>query len=439
MTENEEIRSVHKIPLLIGITGFLASLYALYLHISNAMQPGHGFLCDINNQINCSAVIGSHYGSLLHIPLGSYGMTYFIGVMVYAFLPKILKVNARTMSVLGLFLATIGLGSVLAFMYISYAIIHIMCPTCTVVHILVILFFLTQVFYFFRSRKNGNVLPNILSNYFAIFLILGVPPLAIGLITPIVIEKFFPSQPTQDKKINFANPAPLSVLPKNHKTATENVKKSLNKSHSESPLKKVFTTFHKSNFVGNGEDYRKGSNNAPVVVQMFSDFGCPHCRAANKALSEAQKNFGPKNVVIVYRFFPLSNKCNAAIQSPGWYPYTCILTEAARCAGAQGAFLAMKDWAYQGQEWDDQARKDNFSMTGLIGQATRLGLNAKAFETCLKTHQELAKIKADAAVASLQHISGTPLIMINGIEYKGEPSATGFYDAFQQAKNAAEK
>ncbi len=433
MKTEKNVNQIQWVSLIISVVGFFVSLYALYLHIINYLKPGHGSLCDINSQISCSSVIGSHYGELLNIPLGSYGMTYFIAILMLSLLPKITYVNEKTMSLIGILISAIGMGAVLGLVYVSYFILKIICPTCTIIHILVFLFTIYQIYCYFKSRKHGKFISNAFVSYLCVFSLLGVPPLAIGLIAPLIMNKII--EPAAEKKVVIPkDQINLEKLQKNNEDASFNSQKKSEALLAQNQnIKNLFLTFNKTNFVGNGEDFRKGSDDAPVIVQMFSDFGCPHCRDANEALSQAQITMGFDKVLFIYRFFPLSNKCNPYIQSEGWYVYTCDLSEAARCAGDQGSFFPMKDWAFQGQEWSDSQRAQNFSRAGLIGQAKSLGMDANIFEKCLSSHQELQKIKEDAGLANLQKIQGTPLILINGIEYKGTHSPDAFVQAFQKA------
>ena len=61
--------------------------------------------------------------------------------------------------------------------------------------------------------------------------------------------------------------------------------------------------FNKTNFVGNGEDYRREMTQQEWLFKSFSDFGCPHCRIATEGMTKAQDAIGLDKVVIVYRFF----------------------------------------------------------------------------------------------------------------------------------------
>lgn len=408
---------------IIGAIGFFVSFYALVVHIQNLMKPGHGSFCDISANFNCSAVIGSSYGELASIPLGAYGMTFFVIMLSAAFLPKFSQVTRKQLARLEFFIGLIGFISVIALFYISHVILKIICPTCSIVHILVSIYFVMKFVRLFNSRNMFKV-NTTNSDYFIRFLsvciCLGIPPLAAGLIAPIIIEKYFitpKTSPVYKIEGTIDNPNHTSTLNES-KSFAENTK-----------LKELFMTFNKTNYVGNGEDYRRGSDSAKVIVHIFSDFGCPHCREANEPLMQAQQNIGFNKVLVIYHFFPLTNKCNPFVPSEGWYPYSCILPQAARCAGVQGKFWEMKDWGFSGQDWTDEQRAQKFSLSGLKEQAKTLGINADSFAQCVESGVELNKIKDDAALAEKLKIKGTPLIVINGQEYAGPHTVKDFTKA----------
>jgi protein-disulfide isomerase/uncharacterized membrane protein len=418
MDENNNVTKIkiNLISILIGCIGFITSLYALVLHIQNLLQPNHGALCDLNAKFNCSNVISSSYGEIASIPLGSYGMTYFIIIIAAAILPKIALVTKKELATLEFIIGFVGFIIVVSLFYISHSILKTICPTCTIVHILTTVYFIIKSITFLKHKNDNDVNSgsDYLLRFVAVCICLGIPPLAAGLVAPIIIEKFFPSA----KKVTQENSpiaTPVTSLSNSKNEVTDTNSNSIN-----------FKLFNKTNYAGDGEDYRRGSDDAKTVVQVFSDFGCPHCKDANTPLVLAQDRIGQDKVVIVYRFFPLSNKCNPYVPSEGWYQYSCILPQASRCAGAQGRFWDFKEWGFSGQNWSDEERAQKFSMEGLKEEAKNLGLNVKLFTECLESKAELTKIKNDSSIANKFGIKGTPLIIINGQEYTGPHNVDSF-------------
>lgn len=415
------IKKISKSTIIIGLSGFCVSLYALILHIKHLMSPGAGAICDVNATINCSAVIGSKYGEFAAIPLGAYGMAYFAILLSAAITPKFSPMTKKQLAYIEMSLGFIGVLVVGLLMGISYGILKLMCPTCSVIHVLVILYGCIKLFQLIKVLKEKDTADTTTDNayteqanllqhsnpyrtFFALALCLSIPPLIIGLFAPILVDYFSPA--------------------KNSESKFEAIKTTLN-----SDLK----SFNKSNYVGNGEDYRRGSDTAPVVVQIFSDFGCPHCKDANQALIDAQNSVGMDKVILVYRFYPLSNECNQFVGGKGWYTYNCVLVVATRCAGQQGKFWEFKEWAFSGQDWTDQERAKNFSLDGLKNEAKTLNMDTELFGQCATGHSEDNKIRDDIILANSLNIQGTPLIIINGVVYHGFLKAPLFIQKFQDA------
>lgn len=425
-THEAHFKRIHILSLLIGLVGLLVSLYALITHLQILLKPGGKALCDINAQLNCSAVMSSSYGELASIPLGAYGMSYFIIILAAVFLPKISGVYQKQLALIELTIATIGFVSVATLFYISHFVLKVTCPSCTTIHILVAIYFVLKIRSFVSLRHQALKLDqDAFVKFFAISLCLGLPPLAAGLLAPFAMNYFVPEATAS--KTNSA-PAAVPTAPK--ETQTTQV--------SPSPAPTTSTpelmTFNKTSYVGNGEDFRRGNDDAKVIVQMFSDFGCPHCKDANGELELAQNQVGQENVLLVYRFYPLDQKCNPFMPAKGWYTYSCDLAEATRCAGAQGKFWEFKEWAFLGQTWTNQERDQRFSLNGLKQQAEKLKMDVNLFSDCLQNGVERAKLKDDAALATKYKIQGTPMIFINGVEYKGPHSAGAFIRAFNQAQ-----
>lgn len=418
-TSSQYLSKINILTVVLGVIGFFVSLYSLAIHLQVTLKTGGSQLCDINSTVSCSAVIGSSYGEIASIPLGAYGMTYFAIIISAAIMPKMAQINRKWLSFWESTIAAVGFVSVCALVYISYFKLQMVCPTCTITQAIVVVYSITKLIQFIKVKKDKDLPKNdAFVRFMAVSLCLGIPPLAIGLIAPHVAPYFITSN---DKQKISSNTNEITAANK-----TSEKPKDLD-------VNSLLMTFNKSNFVGNGEDYRRGSDDAKVIVQVFSDFGCPHCRIATEGILKAQDAIGVDKILFVYRFFPLSNKCNPYIPGEGGYPYGCSLAEASRCAGQQGKFWEFKTWGFGGQSWDNAQRAQKFSMEGMKQEAANLGMNVEAFAQCVESHVELQKLKDDAAIASKIGIQGTPLILINGEQYDGGHGSEAFAQAFSQA------
>lgn len=142
--------------LYLGMIGFALSLYSFRLHVKIKPlmhQIEVSGVCPFEDLgFDCAGVMGSKYGELFGIPLGIYGMVFFVIVIITG-----VTTNAKTSEVEAslwrLLATTVGfLGSV-ALLYISHFILHKMCSVCLGIHITNLLLFAASVYGYLRARK----------------------------------------------------------------------------------------------------------------------------------------------------------------------------------------------------------------------------------------------------------------------------------------------
>ncbi len=138
----------------------------------------------------------------------------------------------------------------------------------------------------------------------------------------------------------------------------------------------------------------RGRADAQVAVIEFSDFQCPYCGAfARDTLPVLEQRYVDRGqVLLAFRHLPLS-----------MHPFAQKAAEAAECAGGQQQFWPMHDALFLDQRQLDVA--------SLRARAKRLGLDAKAFTTCL-AGARAAKVSADAALARKLGVTGTPTFFL---------------------------
>ena len=165
-------------------------------------------------------------------------------------------------------------------------------------------------------------------------------------------------------------------------------------------------------YVGLGEDYRWGNDQAPVIITEFADFECPACAHAAKLLAELKQEFQDK-LLIVFRNYPLDQECNAQITRP-FHKNACRIAMLARCAGLYGKFGAYHDMAFLNHESKKSDRA--------IDWAKNIGLTSEQIDACLGDQTLLDKIKEDIKIGRSIGVQGTPAIFINGKRFRGERS-----------------
>jgi protein-disulfide isomerase len=151
----------------------------------------------------------------------------------------------------------------------------------------------------------------------------------------------------------------------------------------------------------------RGNPEAPVTIVEFSDFQCPHCRAAQPTIKDLLDKYKDK-VRLGYRDYPLRQI----------HPQAQQAAEASRCAAEQDKFWEFHDLLYA-----DQSKLDQ---TGLTDHARTAGLDAGRFSACLASGKFKAAVEEDLQTGVTAGVSGTPAFYINGVLLTGAQAASAF-------------
>ncbi|MSS86092.1 MAG: disulfide bond formation protein DsbA [Thaumarchaeota archaeon] len=158
-----------------------------------------------------------------------------------------------------------------------------------------------------------------------------------------------------------------------------------------------------------------GQINAPITIIEFSDFQCPFCAKFHIETLPLIMNEYINNgqVKLVFRDFPIQSI----------HPNAVPAAVAAECANEQEKFKEMHDILFENQnEWSNQ-NIDNVIIT-FNQYATKIELDDKKFDSCLKNGKYIEEIKKDLDEGRAYGISGTPGFFIGNeqigfIELKG--------------------
>lgn len=151
-----------------------------------------------------------------------------------------------------------------------------------------------------------------------------------------------------------------------------------------------------------GLDPNLGSNDAPVSIVVFSDFGCDYCHRQESVFKELIAKY-PEKVNFIWKDFPPTD-----MNSYEWQA-----AHAARCAEEQGMFWQYHDELYNIAE-DERERVDFVSL------AKKIGLREKTFTECMADLEIDGLINDNVVEASILDIPGIPFIYINNQEVFGE-------------------
>ncbi len=141
----------------------------------------------------------------------------------------------------------------------------------------------------------------------------------------------------------------------------------------------------------------RGPADAPVTIQVYSDFECPYCALAASVLRELESEFGGK-IRVVWRNLPLSMHPHAALAA------ATGLEVYAELGGA--AFWRFHDATFAGQQ-------NGLDPVVLERLATNEGVDPRRYREAIATHRHDTRINADLASADAAGINGAPAFFVN--------------------------
>jgi protein-disulfide isomerase len=140
---------------------------------------------------------------------------------------------------------------------------------------------------------------------------------------------------------------------------------------------------------------------ARVAVIEFSDFECPYCgKYARETFPRIKRDFVETGkVAYVFKHFPLEQIHGRSFEA----------AEAAACAGEQASFWEMHDLIFADQK--------ALGLRDLMGDAVKLGLDQKQFQSCVSRIGP--KVKSDESEGRRLGVTATPTFLLGIIGSDG--------------------
>ena len=164
-----------------------------------------------------------------------------------------------------------------------------------------------------------------------------------------------------------------------------------------------------------------GDPNAPVVIEVFTDFQCPSCRQfadiVEKSLAESDY-ISNGAVYYIFRQYPFIDR-----NSPGQESHQAA--NASMCAAEQGRFWDYHDMLFA--NWNGE-NEGAFIDKRLVAFAESLGLNMDRFDTCFETNTYESEITADYTRGLQYGVEGTPTVFVNGELVVPQPRVPSYTD-----------
>ncbi len=378
------------------IIGFALCFELSYIfYKTNFLDTYAPSFCTVSQMIDCDGVAKTSYAMSLGVPNALWGIILYSVMLMLLFVDRIQAKFKNTIFDVfknpSCYIASLGLLSfaismVLAF--ISIHVIHKICYLCFCTYFI-------DLFIAFAAKGKGFFINDIKTtvldfidgakNHFILFIV--------------VLVAFVSTLVYLDKS--------LVLSPKLKKERT-------NKEFRAKKNKYAI----KGNILG--------SEDANVVVTVYSDFNCPFCKVVNIMLHKAAKE---TDIYVNEINFPLDAACNTTIgRTLGGHETSCLLARYALAAKKQGKFWGAANIFYYNSFNSENEIIEKIKKAHLNINIDQLKSDAYSPEINSQLQNEIEKTRNDG-------IEGTPTIVINGVSYQGVMP----YDEFIQKIELARK
>jgi protein-disulfide isomerase len=355
---------------LLLLVGLGASLYLGNLHLEVHGPDGESVqsFCAINDDFNCVTVATSEYSSFLGLPVALYGIEFFLLALLAVLLSGRRAWRVKSWDSL-IFDATLLALPVCGFLaYLSVTCIESICIMCMLVYgVMLLTCFLLGVSN--RSRL-GTLL---VEGPRELLKSLRHAGSGAGLL---VIALLAVSQFFWVPRLLHASTRPRPAH------------------HEGDPVWKSLQ------FSG----ATLGPKDAPVVIEEFTDFECPHCGKAHRVMIRLLRQF-PGKIHLIHRDYPLDNACNPILSGP-FHRSACRAAFYARCAAQQDRY-----WPFEKLVFDNQ---DRLGRSDLERYARQAGLDPVRLGACVRNPHTRQAVVADIRRGVSKKMEGTPTFFING-------------------------
>jgi len=353
--------------------GLGAASTSSYVHYKLLTEQNYSSFCDVSASVNCTQAYLSPYGSFGGIPVALFGVLFFALVLLLVAIGGRDKAPARDAIPAYVFAAsTAGLAFVLYLAWASYTQLHTFCLLCAITYLSVIAIFIisggaTTFPMTTLPRRVPRDVRALFSSPVAIVIAL------LFLFGAGTLIAYFPSEPPRQ--------APVAI-----KTMSVEERTKVAQWYEMQPVVQPAIP----------------AEGAKVLVAIFSDYQCPHCRAAHDTYKPLiAKYAGDPRVKFVLKHFPLESECNP--NSGNVHSASCEAAAAVVMARATGKAAQMDAWLFDNQ---DKLTPSVVRQAGrdVGGIADFNGGYAEA----------LKEVRADAVLGGQLGVGSTPTIYLNG-------------------------
>lgn len=354
--------------------GLGASSTSSYVHYQLLTDTSYSSFCDVSAMVNCSQAYLSQYGSFWGVPVALFGVFFFTLVLLLAGLGGRAAAPARDAIPAYIFaISTVALAFILYLGWASYVQLKTFCLLCAITYVSVIAIFLisggaTTFPMTTLPRRVPRDVRALVSSPLALVLAL------LFLFGAGSAIAYFPSEAPRQVATTFT---PLNA-------------------QQRAEVGKWWDVQPKT-------DVPIPMDGAKVLVSIFSDYQCPHCRAAHEAYKSLITKYSVHpEVRFVLRHFPLEGECNSYAPN-GPHSAACEAAAAVVLARTTGKATQMDEWLFANQE--------KLTPSAVRAAAKSVGAIADFNGSYAET---LKEVRADANLGGQLGVTSTPTVFLNG-------------------------
>ena len=350
-TESSMNTTIAIFVLSVLMIGFSIYLTGHYFELKFPTGLESGSLCNLNSFFNCDKTTLSPVSNIAGVPISLFGIIIGALTMIGMFVK-----SENYEKTIYFTLSVNMIGCVVLFLY-SLIALGGLCPFCTLYYIASGL----ALWMFYKKSPSMMPTPSIL-------VIFGIIFLAVGFIAKMNVSKKTENMVAVSNDLinqyyglpNLGAPS----TPSEFKIAT--------------------------------------AENAPIKMQIFSDYECPACRALSEMMPQILLRYSGK-IDIQYFFYPLDSACNPSMKN-AMHLYAC-----------KGAYYSVcKPTAEFGTVHDEIFRNQD-----RIGDYLAEKIKADKLESCVADPKTKEKVQALIAAATPFNIRSTPSFLLNGVKIEG--------------------
>jgi protein-disulfide isomerase len=156
-----------------------------------------------------------------------------------------------------------------------------------------------------------------------------------------------------------------------------------------------------------------GAKDAPVVLELYSDFQCPACRQfVTQQLPRLMTEFVQPGTLRI-------EAKDIDILGTGNPSESLELAAGASCAAAQGRYWQFHDYIFWNQGRENQGDHSSTFINGITAVA---GVDKAAWDACFAKPDARSQVKQQTSAALGLGINSTPTLVVNGQHFAGVPN-----------------